>query len=360
MIVSKLRTAFALAFGFCGLGPATICAASNEMLVSSFFSDSVHRYDLQTGQYVGTLAAPAGLLDGALAARVGPDGLLYVVSEEANCVLRFAADTFAYVDTFVTPGSGGLLGPSGVCWGPDGNLFVSSFDSDTILRYNGATGAFLNVFVAAGSGGLNGPDNGTIFGPDGNLYVPSYFTNRIIKYNGSTGAFMSVPVPSIGRPRVLVFRSGKLYVTSETGDSVRRYNGTTGAFETDFVAPGSGGLDEPVGMAFGEDGYLYVTSGTLDRVLRFDATTGAYVNDFVPAGDHGIDGPVFLTRVVVACNPAACPADITGGCAVNIDDLLAVINAWSLTGKSGADVTGDDLVDIDDLLAVINAWGPCA
>ena len=36
-------------------------------------------------------------------------------------------------------------------------LFVSSVFTDQVLRYNGTTGAFIDAFVTAGSGGLNGP-----------------------------------------------------------------------------------------------------------------------------------------------------------------------------------------------------------
>jgi len=36
-------------------------------------------------------------------------------------------------------------------------LFVSSFLTDQVLRYNGTTGAFIDIFVTAGSGGLDGP-----------------------------------------------------------------------------------------------------------------------------------------------------------------------------------------------------------
>jgi hypothetical protein len=55
-----------------------------------------------------------------------------------------------------------------------------------------------------------------------------------------------------------------------------------------------------------------------------------------------------------------CPADITGkNGAVDIDDLLLVINSWGGGAGSPADITGNGVVDIDDLLAVINGWGPC-
>ena len=45
-----------------------------------------------------------------------------------------------------------------------------------VLRYNGTTGAFIDAFVSSGSGGLDMP-SGLTFGPDGNLYVvPEPFT----------------------------------------------------------------------------------------------------------------------------------------------------------------------------------------
>lgn len=57
-----------------------------------------------------------------------------------------------------------------------------------------------------------------------------------------------------------------------------------------------------------------------------------------------------------------CPADIAPenepDGLVNVDDMLAVINAWGPCLCS-EDVNGNGIVDVDDLLAVINAWGPC-
>lgn len=53
-----------------------------------------------------------------------------------------------------------------------------------------------------------------------------------------------------------------------------------------------------------------------------------------------------------------CVGDATGDSVIDVNDLLAVINAWG--GKGGAgDVTGNGTVDVDDLLAVINGWGAC-
>jgi len=182
----------------------------------------------------------------------------------------------------VTAGSGTLDGPTGVTWGADGNLYVSSFNNNRVLRYKGTTGAFISMFVSPGSGGLNGPDNGTIFGPDGHLYVPSYWNNRILRYHGETGAFLGNFVPSIGRPRVIVFDEGTMYVTSETADAVLSYSAVTGAATGPAVAPGTGGLDLPIGLARGADGDWWVSSGSQNAVYRFDGQSGTFKSIVVP------------------------------------------------------------------------------
>ena len=268
-------------------------AVGYDLLVSSFFSDSVGRYDAKTGAFEGNFESGVGL-DGALAAKVGPDGLLYVASEASNQVKRYHVGTGDFVDNFIVAGSGGLNGPSGLAWDSSGNLLVSSFNGDSVLRYNGQTGAFIDIAVAGGSGGLNGPDNGTLIGSDGLLYVPSYFSNQIIRYDLQAQT-SEVFVNGIGRPRVLVFEGDHLYVTSETADAVRRYE-LDGTFVDNFIQPGSAILDEPVGLAFHNNSW-FVSSASMDKVLQFDAG-GTLVNaNFIPAGSGGINGPVFITAI---------------------------------------------------------------
>jgi hypothetical protein len=59
------------------------------------------------------------------------------------------------MDAFVSPRSGGLDGASALVFGPDGNLYVSSQNNNSVLRYDGTTGAFIDTFIQTGSGGLN-------------------------------------------------------------------------------------------------------------------------------------------------------------------------------------------------------------
>jgi hypothetical protein len=81
----------------------------------------------------------------------------------------------------------------------------------------------------------------------------------------------------------------------------------------------------------------------------------------------GFNGSTGTGTLVLSCVPSAppCVADITGNQVVNVDDLLAVINAWGPCANPNncpADISppgGNDVVNVDDLLGVINGWGNC-
>ncbi len=119
--------------------------------------------------------------------------VLLVSSVNTDNVLRYNETTGAFIDEFVTAGSGGLVDPRDMNFAPDNNLYVSSEFNDNILRYNGTIGAFIDVFVTAGSGGLDHPED-LVFVPDNNLYVSSEFNDNILRYNGTTGVFIDTYV----------------------------------------------------------------------------------------------------------------------------------------------------------------------
>ncbi|MCC6971636.1 MAG: NHL repeat-containing protein [Phycisphaerales bacterium] len=292
-MLSRRSFVLALAIGAASLAPIST-ARAGELLVCNFNGNSVTRYDLATGAYLGTLD-PAANIQGPLCARLGPDGLLYVASEGNNRIVRFNPDTWTYKDTFVA--GNGLTQPTGLTWDTNGDLLVSSFDGDSILKFDGTTGAPKGALVTSGQGTLNGPDNGIIVGPDGAIWVPSYWNNRVIRYNADTGATIG-QFATVARPRVMEFRGGAMFITSETNNSVRKYDVATGQYLGNFVASGSGGLTTPIGMTFASDGVLYVTSSN-NKVLKYDAATGASLGQFT--SDH-IDLPTFVT---VVPSPAA-------------------------------------------------------
>jgi DNA-binding beta-propeller fold protein YncE len=91
-----------------------------------------------------------------------------------------------------------------------------------------------------------------------------------------------------------------LLVASSTNSSVLQYNQTTGAFTGVFVPSGSGGLNNPQGLALGPDGNLYVASfgsvtSATGSVLRYDGATGAFIDAFVPMHSGGLGAPTDLT-----------------------------------------------------------------
>jgi DNA-binding beta-propeller fold protein YncE len=268
-------------------------ATAGQLLVSSFLSDRVGRYDAVSGEYLDMLDGRG--LDGPLSAKIGPDNLLYVASEGSNQIKRYNWRTGAFIDDFVSRGAGGLNGPTGIAWDAAGDLYVASFNNDAIFKYDGVTGQFLTTVVASGQGGLNGPDNGMLFGPDEKLYVPSYLSNQILRYDLAANT-SEVFINGIGQPRVLVFHDDQLFITSEAADAVKRYD-LNGTFLDDFIRPGRTVLDTPVGLEFMGDAW-FVTSATLDKVVKFDRNGQLIDADFIAARSGGIDGPTFLTAIV--------------------------------------------------------------
>ena len=253
--------------------------------------------------------------------RLCPSGsYLLVTSFDTHNVLRYDATTGAFVDEFVPRKSGRLNQPNGLVIGPiDHDLYVTSGlyggpgRLRGVLRFDGTTGAFLENF--AGEDLMRKPGS-ILFGPDGNLYVADHIegagTNTVQRYDAATGAFLGDFVPNnsggIKNPQGMVFGPDgedggqlDLYVASAGNGKVLRYDGTTGAFRGEFVAGGSGGLDHPFGITFGPDGNLYVADGeSLGQgpVLRFQGPSGespgAFIDTFVPAGTGGLRSPVGL------------------------------------------------------------------
>jgi hypothetical protein len=209
-----------------------------------------------------------------------------------------------------------------------------------VLRYD-QTGAFIDVFVPLGSGGLEDP-RGLAFGTDGNLYVtsvvwsPQQLVGQVLRYNGTTGAFIDVFVPpgsgGLNNPISLAFGPDcNLYVPSDA--QVLRYNGTTGEFVDAFVPTGSGGLKGRSDLVFGPDGHLYLAN---DDVLRYHGTTGAFLGTFVPNGTGGLwgagvlafgpDGHLFLGT----SQPFALVSRFNGSTGAFIDDFLGWISEGSI------------------------------
>jgi hypothetical protein len=260
------------------LGRLSFTKGANKMKTRSYFlSNFLLRLMLAALMLLGLFTGSP--------TRAQTNVYLYVNDNSDFSVKRYDAQTGAYIDNFVSSGSGGLDGLVGLTFGPDGNLYVSSHVIHSVKRFNGTTGAYIDDFVPSGSGGLNSAFD-LVFGPDGNLYVISQGTNSVKRYNGTTGAYMGDFVVNAERPYGLRFGpDGNLYVTNRGTYRVSRYSGVNGAYMGDLDPLNLAGLDNPAVMTFGPDGYLYVGSSDslgegVAHVKRFDITSGAYLGDF--------------------------------------------------------------------------------
>jgi hypothetical protein len=260
------------------MGVATIVNDDAAISVSNASATEGSSQLRSLGQFVydgsGVLARPRL---STFAPDANHDGVkdLYLVSADTASVDRFDGVTGAYLDTFVTPGSGGLVSPVDLVFGPDGDLYVSDWTGNQVLRYDGATGAFLNVVAS----GLSSPE-GLTFGPDGNLYIANQGSSEVLRVTSSgVSPFVTAGSGGLSQPRKAEFGpDGNLYVASNGTGQVLRYNGQTGAFLNVFVTTGA--TTGPMWLDFGGDGLLYVAqhTGSPNSIARYTASTGAFVD----------------------------------------------------------------------------------
>ena len=262
-------------------------SCGSRLFVSGWFS-TVHVFDACTGQYLRDLDSRARL-SGAMAVRLGPDGLIYAVAETGGAVHKYRNDTLEYVGAFVqVPG----IGATGLAFDAAGTAWLAGFDTDDVRRFDRA-GAALGPAFPARTAGLNGPDSGMTFGPDGNLYIPSWESNSVVRFDPRTGAATTAVASRTAglfhTRGLLPSRDGQaMFITSEGSGTLLKWNLASGA-----VTPLTTGLASPTGIDYGPDGKLLVSHG--DGVVRIDPDTGAILSTFVPGGTGGISGQVFLS-----------------------------------------------------------------
>jgi len=295
-------------------------AAVGKLLAVSSDSDNILTYDVATGVYDGeftevfssisTDTFPTFMI-------IGPDGNLYVSSFLTGEILRYNADSGAFIDVFVTAFLGGLIGPDGLAFGPDGNLYVASQLTHEVLRYHGTTGAFLDSYVTTGLGGLSFPTGIAFRSIDGHLFVSSGGTSQVLEYNGINNfvavfgdAHVGFTTP-LDDPDALLFNSGFLHVSSSGSNEVLRYLESNGTFDSVFIAAGLGGLLEPTDIAFGSDGRFYASSQD-DEVLVYDSS-GNFIDVFGEANfnDSGLESPTGLIFRDLVTTPLSAPATLS-------------------------------------------------
>lgn len=263
---------------------------SHYALVSGYFSNNVHIYDGCSGAFLRLLDTEQGRLRGAQAARVGPDGMLWVVSERTNQVHRYRSDNFGFVDSPIDVGAGFDI--TGIAFRGDNGVYASGYGSSTVRLY-GLDGTLQSTPVPSNAG-VFGPDNGMTLGPDGLLYVPGYDSHNVLRHDPATGtSTVLVPANSGGlvNARGILFRPGgaTFLVTGEGSGQINEYRSSDGGFVRTMAA----GLTRPTGMAYGPDGALVVATNL--GVMRLDPESGANRDMLINPLAGGLRGPTFIT-----------------------------------------------------------------
>ncbi len=82
-----------------------------------------------------------------------------------------------------------------------------------------------------------------------------------------------------------------LYVASTvTNNAVLHFDATSGSFLSTYIAPAVGGLGEPRGLAFDQDGRLYVADVATSAIHRFD-NQGQFLDDPVAGTATNVRAP---------------------------------------------------------------------
>jgi len=264
----------------------TVCPS--RLFVSGYAS-TVHVYDACTGAFQRTLDSRTRI-NGAQAIKLGPDGHIYVVSENTQKILKYHRDTLDFLGEYVTTNGN----PTGIAFDSQGRLYVGRYESSAVSRYS-VTGALIDEPVARNTAVLFGPDNGLTFGPDGKLYIPGYDSNNVVSYDPVTGA-VAVAIPSgaqniAGSRGLLVAKDNQhLWFTAELSGQLFKFNVASKALTLVTAA-----LIRPTGIAYAPDGNLLVVSG--GAVVKLDPATGARLGTLVPVGSGGLSLPTYIAVI---------------------------------------------------------------
>jgi len=335
---------------------ARACSADGSVIVgSSLLPDSLNedgspfRWTAQTGLvYLGSLGGTAG----GVARGVSSDGSVIVgYSSNAN----FDLEAFRWTAATGMVGLGDL--PGGVF---NSQASAVSGDGSVIIGPASTTnGGYDRSFKWTERSGMQtlGPSTFRVIGisRDGH-FAAGESLGRAARVNVDTNGLTMIPhLPLFNSDTDTAWAAnadGSVIVGME---NLSQFNGFFGrAFIWDAVH-GTRILRDVLINDFGLGSQLAGWELNVATTVSDDGFTIAGYG-FAPSGEQA------AWRVKL---PQPCAADINNNGAVNVDDLLAVINSWGACANPNncpADIVppgGNDLINVDDLLAVINGWGAC-
>ncbi len=378
--------------------------ASGQLLVGDRATNQITQYDSLTGEFQGILVSGDQAVNGGLAGpsamTIGPNNELFVASLGGS-VLRYDVETGDFLGTFVD----GLqfVGPSGLAYNAEQDeLLVSTlgnFDSDVILRYRASTGEFLsNVGEGTGMSGRTALG----YGPDGDLYASSFangefFTGAVLRFDGESLA----PEGSFALEPFLSGASGFQFRPAEGDgayqlDLVGLFSSNVARFNLETIdgelAVESQSLLISEGLVFPSDitdlgdGTLIVTNiGNDDPAMgalvsgsigRFDVASGDFIDTFIASGGEGnITQPSSILLLSSSSDEVNCSdgidaknsmlaelnlidGDFDADGEVGFTDFLLLSKSFGLEADyTSGDIDCNGTVEFADFLAFSNNFG---
>jgi sugar lactone lactonase YvrE len=198
--------------------PLGLSIGPKNVVLSSWFSNTVEKIDRKTGKVAATLGDFAQPVD---AIETG-DGTLYVAELASGNLVKVSPDG-KQRSTFAKD----LRGPVAMVQGPGSLIYVTENAAGAISQFDTASGA-RKVVVD----GLAGPE-GIDVGPDGKIYVAEVGQKRIVMVDPGSGTKTVIASnldiglePYSGGPQALVptgvavAKSGNIYVSSDRRNSL--------------------------------------------------------------------------------------------------------------------------------------------
>ena len=198
--------------------PIGISLGPKNVLLTSWFSNTVEKVDRKTGKLTATLGdflAPVDAVE-------FNDGTMYVAELASGNLVKVSAD--GKERSIVVKE---LRGPVAMAHGPGSLVYITEIAAGAVSQIDVATGARKVV-----ADNLTGPE-GIDIGPDGRLYVAEVGQKRIVAIDPATGAKTVIAsnldiglAPFPGGPPVLVptgvavGRTGIVYVSADVRNSL--------------------------------------------------------------------------------------------------------------------------------------------
>jgi hypothetical protein len=195
--------------------------------------------------------------------------------------------------------------PAGLAVAADGTVFIAEEVGRSLAMLDAASAQTIdgdNAF-ARGARSFQDPPRTLLLTPAGRLWALER-SGTMSEFDADSGARLrTLPPPQIGvgLATALAYDASRdaLLLADASLNRVLRVNLGSGLTEV-LIAPSTGGLSAPAGLAIGPDNRLYVSSAGSHQVLRYALDSGAFIDVFsqVPAGRLAEPrGLLFVPRV---------------------------------------------------------------